>query len=604
MLNCCTCLTYVIIVLNLINYLFANTNMEYRWSQWSATPLTCSVTCGSGVRCRVRSCIDGYGTVQATTTRCQSTDIYHSQAKECIPCFVNVHCPRIPGWGIWGPWSSCVPIEGNQEVGRQGCRTGSKTRYRLCDSPPPEPPPHGLNCSGPNQQILQCSYDCVDRTDSTPDNIANKISFQNILRKHVSQKVLMDCATPAYNLAKRLSLRGINKTASRALKGRSFSIRWLKNGKPINLANPSSNVLSKELLKAKNIINYEKRIADEEIRWNLLLDTSSIYMEDTHLIFPSIQQGDQGFYTCQMKVGKNKWNIIFYTLIVTGTKYVALDGNPFYLHSNLGYSNSLNDMSVWMESAQIVWQLNGHEYSRGLAIRLNRRIQLISHLNLTHQGTWKCFLCIPAYSLPSQVGNPRSSISRIYLTNEFHLKINPTQNILWQISEYPPTVRTLRQTALTVSLIGLFLVLTIFLSIWAARRWTTRALTIDQQKAIIQEIVDNECRLLLTCKKRATINKNKLLPLILQESQRLQKTSKFLGVLRRRRTSRLGSRRVMRKATRKMSFPPKSRPSAHASKFIPFGCNSNSLKILPLSTPTTLTSPKKSHVKFEKNENV
>ncbi|CAH8825881.1 unnamed protein product [Trichobilharzia szidati] len=591
MLNYYSWIIYVIILLYLSEYLFANRNVEYRWGQWSQTPLTCSVTCGKGVRCRVRNCIDGYGIVQPSTSMCQNTELSKSEAEECIPCVVNIRCPRVPGWGTWTPWSSCSPIEDNQEIDRQGCRSGSRSRYRLCNNPPPEPPPYGLNCSGINQQIAQCSYDCFGRVDSAPDNIANKITYQveldqldfyifhNILRKHENQKVRMDCATPAYNLAKRLSVRGIISATKRALTGSGLTIRWLKNGRPLNLDTADSKRKSKaSITKLKRMHDNEKmnRLANEEIRWNSLLDTSSsIHMEDTYLVFSSIKQGDQGVYTCQISMGKYKWNLIFYTLIVTGIKYIALEADPFYLHSNLGVINALSNMAVWMESAQIVWKLNGHEYSRGLAIRLDRRVQLIKYLNLSHHGTWRCYLHIPAAGLPSRVGNPWSSMSRIYLINEFYLNVNPTNTLLWQIGEHPITVKILRQTALTLLLIGLFLILIIFLSIWAARRWMTRSLTNDQQKAIIQEIIDNECRLLLTCKKRANMNKRKLLPLILLESQRLQKASKFLGVLLRRKTGKFGNRRLTRRGTHKISTPSKMSRVSRFSKFISFGDKTN-----------------------------
>ncbi|TNN15292.1 Hemicentin-1 [Schistosoma japonicum] len=523
-----------------LNYLFGDKHVEYRWGQWSAIPLTCSVTCGSGVTCRVRSCLDGYGNVQSSTIMCESENPYESQAKKCIPCYINARCPRVPGWGTWSSWSSCSPLEVNQRIDGQRCHTGSRTRYRLCNNPPPEP--HGFNCSGINQQVSECDYNCVDGDYGNHYDIGNKITsqvakdqlnlngYQNVLRMRVKQTVRMDCTTPAYNLARKLTSRGVFSLSIRRFKDNTLKIKWFKNGRQINPSDFSSKSLFKRFHKIKKTAISRNTLVDEEINWNLLLEASSFYMEDTYLIFPSISQGDQGFYTCQMTLGSYKWDILFYTLIVTGIKHVALEGDAFYLHSNLGYFNALDNAAVWMESAQIVWQLNGCEYTRGLALRLNRRIQFIPYLNLTHHGTWKCFLYIPAYDSPKQVYDPRKSISRIYLINEFYLKINPTQYSLWLSAEHLITAKTLKQTSLILSMIGLFLCLIISLNIWAARCWTKQSLTIDQQKVIVQELLNNECKLLLTCKKRANLNKKRLLRLILQDNQRLQENSRMLSL--------------------------------------------------------------------------
>ncbi|CAH8456949.1 unnamed protein product [Schistosoma turkestanicum] len=496
-------------------------------------PLTCSVTCGSGVRCRIRSCLDGYGNVQPSTM-CESSS--PDEAKYCTPCFVNIRCPRIPGWGIWSSWSSCLPASA-QKTHEQECLPGIRTRYRLCNNPPPEP--HGFNCSGINQQTTECDYNCMDDTYNSLRDIVHKIDFQvakdqlnsnayqNSLRMRVKQRVRMDCVTPAYNLAKRLTSRGIFGLTSQRFKEYTLITKWLKNGRLINPDDSSLGFISKRFYKTGNTVTNQDKLLNEEMKWNILPTTSSFQMEDTYLVFPSIEHDDQGFYSCQMTIGNHKWDIIFYNLIVTGIKYIALEGDPFYLYSNLGYFNALDSTTVWMESAQIVWELNGHEFARNLALRLNRRIHLIPYLNLTHHGTWKCFLHIPAYGLPSQVGNPLTSISRIYLINEFYLKIFPVQPTLWQSIGYLFTSGVLEKTTVILLTIGLLITLMILLNIWAARCWIKRTLTTVQQKAIIQELLDNECRLLLTCKKRAYTNRNRLLPLILQESQCLRKKVEF-----------------------------------------------------------------------------
>ncbi|CAL8072881.1 unnamed protein product [Calicophoron daubneyi] len=124
--------------------------------------------------------------------------------------------------------------------------------------------------------------------------------------------------------------------------------------------------------------------------------------------------------------------------------------------------------------------------------------------------------------------DPLARIANTYLINEFHLKISPSAASLWQLAEYPFTIRILRNIAATLSVICLLLLLLLILTIWAARRWVTRSLSIDQKKAIVQEILDNECRLMLTARLRAAVNKERLLPLILQEHRRLELMDRYL----------------------------------------------------------------------------
>ncbi|KAF7261195.1 Leucine carboxyl methyltransferase 1 [Paragonimus skrjabini miyazakii] len=524
---------------------------SYHWGTWSSLPLTCSVTCGRGLRCRVRKCLDSFGNVQSSTERCSNPEDYESKAESCTVCVVHARCPQLPGWSSWGSWSSCKPKYVTNETSPQGCQSGIRIRHRSCNNPPPEPPPFGLPCTGVGSQTSDCSYNCDERPFDALETIAKRIQlqvesdylvglrqFRNVKRNQVGERVTLSCNTPAYKLAKRITVASRFHSARKALTTKKFHIVWYKNGQPIQTHEPKSRLGTFRYKKKKKQKSYTDPLLNEDIRWKALLPTSVPLVEDTDLIFPRLEEGDQGLYTCEFSYSDYRWTAIFYSLVVVGVSYLVQSTDPFYLHSNLGYVNALHDAPVWLEASQLVWTLNGLEYSRGLAARLSRRIQYIGNLNQSHHGTWMCFLVVPAIGPFSKVGNTWVRIAGKYLLAEFLLKVSPTSSTLWQLAEHPVSMKVLRKLSVTLSMVCLVLTLFLLLTIWAAKRWISRSLSVDQKKAIIQEIVDNECRLMLTARKRASINKERLLPLIVQENQRLERANRHL-------TARLLETRVL-----------------------------------------------------------
>ncbi|KAA0192741.1 Thrombospondin-2 [Fasciolopsis buskii] len=522
---------------------WSTSNPVYHWGPWSSLPLTCSVTCGRGVRCRTRKCLDGYGKVQPTAERCSNPEDFHSKAEICFTCVVRFRCPRLPGWSSWSSWSKCMPNDnGEPEKAPNGCLVGIRVRSRKCNNPPPEAPPFGIACTGSSRQTSECSYGCDERPDIAPDNVAKQVQiqvendyrtgmreFKTVLRKRVGERVTMDCATAAYRLAKRLVIAGIMNAAKRAFASRKVKLTWYRNGQKIHTNQPESKMPKLTFNRPGQSSINTHELLDEELRWMGLLQPSTSFIEGETLVLPSVVEGDQGFYTCELSIGDYSWVTVFYSLIIVGVRYLAQATDPFYLHSNLGFFNALSLAPVWLEAVQIVWLRNGLFQSRGLAARLSRRIQKLEHLNYTHTGTWLCFLIVPAPGPPSSVSTPFVRVSGSFLINEFHLSVRPSGTKLWQLAEYPVSIRILRNISVTLSIICLILVLFLLLTIWAARRWIHRSLSAEQTRAVVQELVDNQCRLMLTARRRAAINRDRLLPLILQEHQRLERTNRHLN---------------------------------------------------------------------------
>nr|XP_023660300.1 SCO-spondin [Paramormyrops kingsleyae] len=109
---------------------------QQHWGEWTAWS-QCSKTCflhvdDVGLRRRFRSCngTDG-GSCDGDT-------------EEQEPCN-TVLCPVAGAWSPWSPWSSCS----------SECDSGSQTRQRLCDSPPPQY--GGDGCPGPQIQTRDCN---------------------------------------------------------------------------------------------------------------------------------------------------------------------------------------------------------------------------------------------------------------------------------------------------------------------------------------------------------------------------------------------------------------------------------------------------------------
>ncbi|KAI6173854.1 hypothetical protein M3Y98_01127100 [Aphelenchoides besseyi] len=94
------------------------------WSEWSNSG-TCSVTCGSGVRQRSRSCSSG-----------NDADCKGEPRKE-EPCVL----PECNVFGPWSSWSTCTA----------SCNGGQKTRTRACRN--------GRDCVGPTEDIRDCNQE-------------------------------------------------------------------------------------------------------------------------------------------------------------------------------------------------------------------------------------------------------------------------------------------------------------------------------------------------------------------------------------------------------------------------------------------------------------
>ncbi|XP_032884067.1 hemicentin-1 isoform X2 [Amblyraja radiata] len=102
-----------------------------KWGQWEE----CSRTCGQGNRTRTRSCSNP--SFQFGGRRCEG------KAVEAIMCNIQP-CPVVGGWSPWLPWSPCS----------ETCGKGTQSRLRLCNNPPPSF--DGSHCEGQDAQTRVC----------------------------------------------------------------------------------------------------------------------------------------------------------------------------------------------------------------------------------------------------------------------------------------------------------------------------------------------------------------------------------------------------------------------------------------------------------------
>ncbi|CAI2738475.1 unnamed protein product [Dicrocoelium dendriticum] len=353
-------------------------------------------------------------------------------------------------------------------------------------------------------------------------------NFKRVIRKQTTEAVEMSCNTPAYRLAKRLTVIAEYEARKYGLKSEPLRMVWYKNGEQLRIEYPETR-MKRAHRKEKHKGEARQELLQEQHRWQALhIKTYPKLIEDK-LVFSSIREGDQGFYTCELSWGEHRWMTIFYSLIVSGIRYVAQETDPFYLHSNMGYENALREAPVWLEAAQIVWKLNGLARSHGLVARRSRRIQMIPELNQTHNGMWTCYLIIPATGPTSRMSTPSVRVSGVYLLNEFHLRVGPNANGIWQLADNTVSMRMLRNVSVGLALMCELLLLLLLLTVWAVKRWLDRTLSASQKKLIVQEVVDNATRLMLTARKRAAVNRDRLLPLIVREQKRLTKAAQHLS---------------------------------------------------------------------------
>ncbi|CAF0913672.1 unnamed protein product [Adineta ricciae] len=100
------------------------------WTTWSV----CSGTCGIGLQVRTRNC-----TVVVGGEQCSGSSL---QAQECE---TNITCPVDGGWGSWTSWTNCSSTS---------CASGSRYRFRTCDSP--QPSNGGQLCAGNAMETTIC----------------------------------------------------------------------------------------------------------------------------------------------------------------------------------------------------------------------------------------------------------------------------------------------------------------------------------------------------------------------------------------------------------------------------------------------------------------
>ena len=105
------------------------------WSAWGVFG-KCSVTCGLGVKIRLRYCDN-------PAPQYRGRDCV-GDAKDVIECDSGFACPVDGGWSAWGQYSYCSAT----------CGEGFKTRERFCNSPPPQF--GGLDCYGPSFEKIPC----------------------------------------------------------------------------------------------------------------------------------------------------------------------------------------------------------------------------------------------------------------------------------------------------------------------------------------------------------------------------------------------------------------------------------------------------------------
>ncbi|GFN88753.1 hemicentin-1 [Plakobranchus ocellatus] len=109
------------------------------WSTWSVWG-ECSVTCGTGVREKVRSCDN-------PRPRHGGQDC-HGEARVLKECYAGRPCPVDGSWSEWSAYSKCRA---------RRCAKGFQVRTRRCTSP--RPSNGGRKCRGKQYERAECFND-------------------------------------------------------------------------------------------------------------------------------------------------------------------------------------------------------------------------------------------------------------------------------------------------------------------------------------------------------------------------------------------------------------------------------------------------------------
>ncbi|XP_062609288.1 A disintegrin and metalloproteinase with thrombospondin motifs adt-1-like [Saccostrea cucullata] len=122
------------------NIILCNTNscpIHGSWSSWSEWN-TCSKSCGNGTKDRSRDCNN--------PTPMYGGDFCNGSSMNTTLCNTD-ECPSPidGGWGSWGSWSLCTKT----------CDAGTKYRSRSCNNPYPQY--GGAGCSGTLQVYTYCN---------------------------------------------------------------------------------------------------------------------------------------------------------------------------------------------------------------------------------------------------------------------------------------------------------------------------------------------------------------------------------------------------------------------------------------------------------------
>ncbi len=178
--------------------------IDGRWGGWGRWTVSCSVTCGHGVRKRIRKCNNPSPSGGGRT--CEG------DAQDTKLCHIDAVCPIHGNWTEWTPW-----------VCDQTCDGTTGVRVRLCDNPAPQF--GGRFCIGESKDYTnECNnFPCPTENPvpKIPHELLEKLQDDldrqlNSFQKLSGEYVDLDCNTPVMRLFQAQFPRG--------------SVRWVHNG--------------------------------------------------------------------------------------------------------------------------------------------------------------------------------------------------------------------------------------------------------------------------------------------------------------------------------------------------------------------------------------